>query len=154
MNMKILNLTCFVFFFILFTACGGDKSNNQTGSEFNINNPATADSKSKGKNLQPEISFDNTEYNFGTLIQGEKVAHNFTFTNTGKGNLVISNVSASCGCTTPAWSREPIPPGGTGFIEVVFDSRGREGRQTKTIKVFSNTQPSVTDLTVRCDIVY
>ncbi len=148
--MKYLKLIVIVTIVFITFACNNNQQGT-TGSEYNINNPASASGKST--NGLPVITFDELEYNFGTLIQGEKVAHSFRFTNTGDGNLVISNVGASCGCTAPKWSREPIAPGEIGFIEVVFDSRGREGKQIKTVKVFSNTQPNNTDLIIRCDIV-
>ncbi|HRW21492.1 MAG TPA: DUF1573 domain-containing protein, partial [Bacteroidales bacterium] len=64
----------------------------------------------------------------------------------------ISNVKASCGCTTPKWSKEPIKPGQKGTIEVVFDSAGRSGEQAKTVKVYCNTQPNVIELRIRCQI--
>jgi hypothetical protein len=140
-----------VFTAFLFSVSCNDNQQGNTGNEYNINNPESASGNSS--NGLPEISFEELEYNFGTLIQGEKVSHNFKFTNTGEGNLVISNVGASCGCTAPKWSKEPIKPGDSGHIEVVFDSKGREGKQTKSVKVFANTQPNSTDLVIRCDIV-
>lgn len=140
-----------ILIFIIPVLFSCKENNNQTtGNEYNITNQNSSNANIKGT---PIITFKELEYNFGTLIQGEKVAHSFVFTNTGGGNLIISNVSASCGCTAPKWSREPIPAGGTGKIEVVFDSKGRDGKQTKTVKVYSNTEPNVTDLVIRCDIV-
>src|SRR6185503_14722042 len=62
-------------------------------------------------------AFEAQNFDFGKIPQGKPVTHEFTFTNNGKVPMVITNVQASCGCTTPAWSKEPILPGGTGFIK-------------------------------------
>lgn len=129
-------------------------SKNKTGGEYNIDNPANIDNPNAKKGGLPEISFNETEFNFGTVIQGEKVVHSFVFTNTGNGNLIISNVKASCGCTVPKWTKEPIRPGQKGNVEIKFDSAGRDGKQTKTAKVYSNTSPNLTELVVRCEIIY
>ena len=137
----------------LVISCGGNKNKLDTlVDEFNIQNPNTANGEVDMDAL-PVFSIDNLEYNFGTLIQGEKVSHGFVFKNTGKSNLVISSVKASCGCTTPKWTKEPIKPGQKGTIDVVFDSAGRSGEQSKTIKVYTNAQPNMIEMRIRCEIV-
>ncbi len=133
------------------SSCNSGKT--KTGGEYNIDNPANADNPDANVDGLPIIELEETEYNFGTVIQGEKVAHSFVFTNTGDGNLVISNVKASCGCTVPKWTKEPVKPGKTGTIELVFDSSNRDGKQTKTAKVYSNTSPNITELVIRCEII-
>ena len=96
------------------------------------------------------IKFQELEYDFGTVKDGEKVTKVFKFTNTGKEPLVLTNVQASCGCTTPEWPKEAIAPGKSGEIKAVFDSTGKgsaEGAsQSKTIDVTANTEPAVTNL--------
>lgn len=95
----------------------------------------------------PKISFDEKGiYDFGQLTEGDTVEHVFTFTNTGEFPLIINNITASCGCTTPEWPREPIAPGTKSSIKVRFNSRGKMGQQNKTITVFANTDPAMTDL--------
>lgn len=89
------------------------------------------------------IQFDTTFHAFGVIEQGEKVSHTFNFTNTGDKDLVLKSVKASCGCTVPEWTKEPVSPGNTGTIEVEFNSAGRKGKQQKTITVVSNTDPKV-----------
>ncbi|MDD2386116.1 MAG: DUF1573 domain-containing protein [Bacteroidales bacterium] len=148
------NIVILLGFIIALTLGSCKDSKNKTGGEYNIDNPANADNPNAEKDGLPKISFEETEFNFGTVIQGEKVIHNFVFTNTGKGNLIISNVKASCGCTVPKWTKEPIRPGQKGNVEIKFDSSGRDGKQTKTAKVYSNTNPNVTELVVRCEIIY
>lgn len=81
-------------------------------------------------------------YNFGNITEGEKVTFNFRFKNSGKKPLVISNTSASCGCTVPEKPEKPILPGETGFIKVVFNSKGKVGHNEKNITVMSNTSPA------------
>lgn len=95
----------------------------------------------------PKLTFAETGiYDFGTLTEGDTVEHTFAFTNTGQFPLIINNITASCGCTTPEWPREPIAPGATSSIKVRFNSRGKMGEQNKTITVFANTDPAMTDL--------
>ena len=90
------------------------------------------------------IFFTEYEHDFGKVISGEKVASLFTFENRGSWPLVISSAITSCGCTVSKYSAKPIAPGEKGTLEVIFDSEGRAGRQTKTITVRSNaTKPVV-----------
>ncbi|MCS6833398.1 MAG: DUF1573 domain-containing protein [Flammeovirgaceae bacterium] len=84
------------------------------------------------------FSFKQTTYDFGTIKQGEKVKYTFEFTNTGKVPLIISDVKPSCGCTTPDWTRSPVPVGGAGKIDVEFDSQGKSGIQVKNVTVYAN----------------
>lgn len=85
-------------------------------------------------------------YNFGTISEGDKVEYNFRFKNTGKKPLVVTNASASCGCTVPEKPEKPVMPGETSFIKVVFNSKGKSGHQDKTIIVSSNAKPPFPDL--------
>ena len=86
----------------------------------------------------PQINLDENFYDFGTIAQGEKVSHTFKFRNIGSGQLVITDVTTSCGCTASKYSLEPVAPGAEGIVEVIFDSYGREGRQMKKISVWTN----------------
>ena len=90
------------------------------------------------------ITFEEKEFNFGTVKSGEEVKHIYKFRNTGKEPLVISNAKGSCGCTVPNWPKEPIPVGGEGEIEVVFNTKGKSGNQTKTVTITANTNPPQT----------
>nr|WP_199159081.1 DUF1573 domain-containing protein [Pedobacter sp. ASV2] len=89
------------------------------------------------------ISFEKEIYDFEKIQQGEKVQHNFKFTNTGKSPLIISNATATCGCTIPEPPKEPILPGKEGVIKVIFNSEGKMGMQDKVITVVSNANPNV-----------
>ena len=99
------------------------------------------------------ISFREYNHDFGKVTEGEKVACIFTFGNKGKGPLVISSVTTSCGCTVPKYDTKPIAPGRTGIVEVVFNSSGYNGRQTKTITVKSNASRSIVLLTISGEII-
>src|SRR5437868_10703526 len=71
------------------------------------------------------VQMIDTVYDFGKVTDGEKVEYSYRFKNTGKNPLIVSNATASCGCTVPERPDEPIKPGETGFIKVVFNTQGR-----------------------------
>ena len=76
----------------------------------------------------PKINFLNYEHDFGEIEEdGGSVSHTFEFANEGTSPLVILSVKPSCGCTTPNWSKDPIKPGGKGFIIAQYDPKGRPG---------------------------
>jgi len=99
-----------------------------------------------------EIVFDEYEHDFGKVVEGEKIGYIFNFKNKGSGSLVLESVTSSCGCTIPKYSTRPIPAGGDGKIEIVFDTSGREGMQTKTIKVRSNASIPVLLLKITAEV--
>jgi len=68
------------------------------------------------------IAVKETSFDFGKIMQGKPVFHDFQVVNLDSAPLVIDNVQASCGCTTPEWSREPIAPGGTSIIKIGYNS--------------------------------
>lgn len=106
-----------------------------------IEEPAKEEVK-KPKKTKPKkrakIKFDNKTHDYGFVMQGDTVTHEFQFTNIGNDDLVITRVKASCGCTTPLYPKEPIPPGGDGKISVVFKTAGKLGRQVPNISVYTN----------------
>jgi len=89
----------------------------------------------------PEFKFERTEYDFGQIKEGDKVNYTYKFTNNGQAPLIIQSVQASCGCTAPDWSKEPVAVGATGFVKVEFDSNGKQGIQNKVVTVNANTWP-------------
>lgn len=89
---------------------------------------------------QGELKFKTDNHDFGTVEEGTQAVHKFEFTNIGKEPVVISNVQASCGCTTPSWTKEPVLPGKTGEITASYNSTGRPGAFNKTITVTSNAK--------------
>ncbi|MDX2196953.1 MAG: DUF1573 domain-containing protein [Cytophagales bacterium] len=95
------------------------------------------------------MSFEAYTYDFGKVKQGEIVKKTFIFKNTGSNPLVISNASASCGCTVPNWPKQPIAPGANGNIDVQFNSTGKSGAQNKTVIITANTVPNTTTLILK-----
>lgn len=86
----------------------------------------------------PVISFDDKNFDFGTIGQGTKVEHDYVVTNMGTENLIIRKVKASCGCTAVSPAKTVLGKGESTTIHATFDSRGKSGRQQKTITVISN----------------
>lgn len=83
------------------------------------------------------IVLKESEYDFGKIPQGKPVTHVFYYTNIGKTPLILDNVQASCGCTTPVWSKEPVAPGATSKIDIGYNAAS-EGSFTKFITVSYN----------------
>jgi len=98
------------------------------------------------------LDLESDSYDFGKVTEGTRVEHVFTFINTGEAPLIISQVSASCGCTTPEYSTHPVIPGQEGTVKVVFDSNGQVGQQHKVISVLSNGAAKVTLLHLRGEV--
>ena len=102
---------------------------------------------------QPKMKLQVTEHDFG-VFKEEAGKQTFTFvvTNTGDQPLVIQNIVASCGCTTPDWTRSPIPPGGEGKITAVYNPASRPGPFRKTLTVYSNSTPSTLALSLKGEV--
>ncbi|MDP1801520.1 MAG: DUF1573 domain-containing protein [Bacteroidota bacterium] len=136
-------------FIISLCACTS-KDDSTIGSDI-VNNTASADGKSNSD--LPEIKFEEEEFDFGKITQGEIVSHAFTFKNTGSKNLIISGASGSCGCTVPHWPKEPIKAGEENKINVVFSSEGKSGIQDKTITIVTNCEPATRILRIKTEII-
>ncbi|MCS6896116.1 MAG: DUF1573 domain-containing protein [Bacteroidia bacterium] len=85
--------------------------------------------------LWAQITFDKTEHDFGEVVEGPPAVYTFTFKNTGTKPVKLTSVKASCGCTTPSWTQDEVPPGGTGQVQASYDTKGRPGNFIKTITV-------------------
>lgn len=99
------------------------------------------------------VQIIDTAYDFKSVTDGEKVIYSYRFKNTGTKPLVIVEATASCGCTVPQKPERPVLPGETGFIKVVFDSKGRVGEAHKTITVRSNSKPEFPPLILTGNVV-
>ena len=97
-------------------------------------------------------AFEAEIFDFGKIKQGIPATHKFTFTNKGKVPMVITNAQPSCGCTTPNWTREPIPPGGEGFVEATYNAGGM-GAFDKSITVMANVENGVVQLRIKGEVV-
>ena len=122
--MKKLILTAFI-------ACVGFIANAQTTTQ-----PAAAENPN-----QADIKFEKETHDFGVIPQGTPVTYQFAVKNTGKEPLIITSASASCGCTTPDWTREPIKPGKEGFVKATYNAAS-PGDFTKSVTVMSNAKKS------------
>ncbi len=131
-------------------AMHGDEDAPSTSADA-VTNGASASSSMQvaGK---PQISFTDTFHDFGKIVAGEKVEHNFTFTNTGDAPLVIEDASASCGCTLPKYDRGPFAPGQSGKIQVQFNSAGKNGLTKKEVYLTTNAVPNHQNLLIAADI--
>lgn len=128
-----------------------DKDNVFTVDDIHI--PQSADGISKRDAAKmPVIEFETTHYDFGDVIQGERLTYSYKFKNTGKSNLIIYSTEATCGCTTSTPPKAPIRPGETGEIQVTFDSKSQHGRIKKRILVAANTYPAETILYVTANV--
>jgi hypothetical protein len=106
-----------------------------------------------GQTRTPSMSFASEVHDFGKIMEADgPKTWKFEFTNTGAIPLVISNVTASCGCTSPSWSREPVLPGASGFISATYDPKNRPGKFEKTITVTSNADRAAIVLKISGDV--
>ncbi len=115
-------------------SCDIRRTKNNPDSLANMYTPFFSDTTS--------VQMLDSTYDFGKVTEGTKVAYNYRFRNTGTKALVIASAKASCGCTVPEKPEEPIKPGETGSIKVVFNSADRPGPTHKTISVVSNAYPA------------
>jgi hypothetical protein len=108
-----------------------------------IRSPVSARQPEDTVNVAKMI-FEEQTYDFGTVREGVVVDHTFSFTNTGKVPLLISNARSTCGCTVPDWPEDPIAPGETGAITVRFDTKNKAQLQVKPVTITANTYPATT----------
>ena len=101
---------------------------------------------------QAVITFSELSHDFGTILEGENVVCYFDYENTGESDLILLSVDATCGCTTPDWSREPVKAGEKKSLKIIFDATGRSGAQRKVITVLSNASNVVVKLTIKANI--
>ena len=140
-----------IFMSVLLSLYGCNSANDRDIPSDVVTIPNSADGKENFDKL-PVMTFEKTSHDFGRIIDGEIVSYSFKFRNTGKSDLLISNISASCGCTATQYTKEPIKPGGEGFVKVSFNSAGKQGFQHKTVTVTSNTQPPSAELSVKAQV--
>jgi hypothetical protein len=98
------------------------------------------------------MKFKEETHNFGKIAKDVPVTHKFVFTNTGSEPIIISKVNASCGCTTPSFSKTPVLPGKTGHIEASFNAQAM-GVFNKSITVISNGETPTLTLFIKGEVV-
>jgi hypothetical protein len=128
-------------------ACGNGGSALSTEK---IENEATAENPNP-KNNGPKGTpvFTDTVFNFNKVTSGMQLKHRYIFKNVGKGDLLIRNCQAACGCTTPGWTKDVIKPGEEGYVDATFNSTGRgakdglENEKSITVEFENSTIESV-----------
>lgn len=135
-----------------FAVAQDNHAGHNHGDNFNItaakpvanNENAAAVQEVKPTTLKPEdMMFAEGIHDFGTIPEGPKAEFDFSFVNNGTEPIIIQQVSASCGCTTPSYSKEPVKPGQKGMIKAVYNTQGRPAPFNKTITVISNAGTKV-----------
>jgi hypothetical protein len=159
--MKIKLLSVFALVLVLASAC--EKKDDQA-AKIQALEDKIAKLENNGTSITPvnaqtstsadpstlgAFGFSEEEYDFGTINEGQVIEHIFNFTNNGQSPLVISNITASCGCTSPEWTKTPVNPGEKGFVKVVFNSTAKSGAQAPTVTIQANTNPTVTRLRMK-----
>lgn len=130
---------------LFFTSCKDNNASEKVKAE----NVEAANERDAQATVYPEMTFDETEFDFGHIPQGNPVEHVFSFTNTGKAPLVITNASSSCGCTIPTYPKnETIQPGDKGELTVKYNGSGK-GQVTKTVTVSANTEKGKEQLKIK-----
>ena len=102
---------------------------------------------------RPVMAFEQTEYDFGTVNEGDIVEYTFKFKNTGDFPLIINKATATCGCTVPEWPKDPIGVGESGEIKVRFNTRNKPNHQTKYVTISANTKPELTRLKITGNVI-
>ncbi|HNW75456.1 MAG TPA: DUF1573 domain-containing protein [Bacteroidales bacterium] len=100
----------------------------------------------------PEISFEKTVHDYGTIVKGGDGTCEFKFTNIGKEPLILSKPISSCGCTVPTWPQEPILPGKSDVIKVTYNTNN-VGNINKSVTVYSNAKTNRVVLSIKGQVV-
>ncbi len=133
----------------ILVACNSiDKKTDTSGMTQDQKNKVLKDSS----NYTTMEWLDSTYSDLGKVKEGQVVEVAFRFKNTGTKNLVITDVTAGCGCTIPEKPNEPYSPGQEGVIKAKFNSEDRVGVNTKEIYVTANTKPNPQMLTFRVEV--
>lgn len=166
MRINVLNAAAVAVMLTLGTSCS--QSNSATDDKIQALEQKIAQLENSSSSVTPvnvqatqvadpstlgSFKFEQTDYNFGSITEGEVIEKIFTFKNEGQAPLVISNITASCGCTSPDWTKTPVKPGEEGFVKVVFNSTAKAGAQAPTVSIQANTSPTVTRLNLRGTVV-
>lgn len=132
---------------LLVAACNNNAKNNTAAV-------AAGNGQKNEAGQSSALTFEEKVHNFGEITAGEKVEYSFKFTNTGTSPLLIEDAISSCGCTVPEWPKEPIKPGQSGYMKVVFDSHGKSGYTEKEISVkINNNDGYVVGPKIQCNII-
>jgi hypothetical protein len=135
-------LTLFASITLLYSCTGNDANSAEAAKEDSIKHAQILDAVNDTANFTTLQWIDSTHQDLGKVQEGQVVEVTWRFKNSGTKPLIITNTSASCGCTVAEKPEEPIAPGGEGIIKAKFDSKSREGTQRKDVYVTANTSSS------------
>lgn len=166
-NIKLALLGLIAVTLIINTFMKGDGSATSSSSVIDTPTPvssAVVTTPSANVNITPNdplvavgpktlVVFDEYDFDFGDIDQNSENEKIFKFTNTGKEPLIITNAKGSCGCTVPEYPREPIAPGESGDIKVIYSPGKQQFKQTKSITITANTDPETTILKVYANVI-
>ncbi|KKO90453.1 hypothetical protein AAW12_15255 [Sphingobacterium sp. Ag1] len=137
---------------VLLFSCGNAQKGKEEGSK-TATETAAADSLSKAAAQLGKVEFEESAFDFGQVKEGAQVKHTFVLKNSGDAPVIISKVTASCGCTQPEFSKSPILPGGKSEIHVTFNSEGQVGKQQKIITIQSNASNGLTTVQLKGEVL-
>lgn len=138
-------------FFLAFVAIAGlslTSCKEDASKKVKEDNVAQAEQRDEASTKLPVMTFEETEYDFGKIPQGQEVEHIFKFKNTGDAPLIVTNARSSCGCTIPEKPEGPVAPGETGEILVKYNGSGLNGI-SKTITITANTENGTEQLKIK-----
>ena len=144
----------FTFVYVLILSLALFSCKEKATSKINTSNLEIAKERDAVINLGSAIiDFDKREYDFGEVTEGELVEGSFIISNKGKVDLVITNAKATCGCTVPEWPKEAIKPGESAPLKFTFNSRGRVGKQSKSITLQTNSEKVAETIRIKGTVV-
>jgi len=147
--LTVLTLSCFVIALVELSGV----SKTAFLNKFNATESEKAAIKATNYLPKTIVEFDHTDYDFGTIREGDKVSHAYKFKNIGDKPLMINDARASCGCTVASYPKQFIQPGQSEEIVVDFDSHGKEGQQDKRVMIYSNAQESAMSISFKANVL-
>lgn len=147
-NKLFFGLGLGLFATVLITGCASNENKEENSISTEMIDHPDEDTKQK-----PEFQFEKETHDFGQIKEGEKVTHSFQFKNSGKKPLIISDASASCGCTVPNYPQKPVKPGEKAIIDVAFDSDGKSGQFKKSVTLLANTMPNTKKIHIKGEVI-
>ncbi|MDG1375374.1 MAG: DUF1573 domain-containing protein [Flavobacteriaceae bacterium] len=146
--MKKLILSLTLVSLVVFTSC--KENAKEKINQENVEKAAERDAQAI---VFPNITFDKTEHDFGQIMNGTPVETVFSYTNSGKSPLVVTDIKSTCGCTVPqGWNREPLMPGASSQFSVKFNGKGAN-KVSKTITMTTNTEKGKEQVRISAFIV-
>lgn len=147
-SFPVFPVLLFLLFALSFGGCNFEENNSGENNSAGIETSETDGKQSEGKPF-----FEEKEHDFGKINFGEEVGARFGFENQGEMPLVIERVSTGCGCTVAEYTEKPVAPGEDGFVEIIFDSRGKSGSQIQNARVYFKDLRKPVQLSVVAQVV-